>query len=88
MRRASFLVSSLADAGIRLGAGKKRHEQNRVPRLILYEHHKLWIVAAALFSQLPDCVFGIRKCGLNIRQVGAYRIVLDDPVPSAYREEI
>jgi hypothetical protein len=59
-----------------------------VPRLILHDHHKLWIVTAALFSQLPDCVFGIGKCGLNIRQVGANRIILDDPAPSAYREEI
>jgi len=59
-----------------------------MPRLILYDHHKLWIVAAAPFSQLPDCVLGIGKCGLNVRQVGANRIILDDPVPSAYREEI
>jgi hypothetical protein len=44
------------------GAGEKRQGQNRLPRLILYEHHQGWIVPDALFSQFPDCVLSIRKC--------------------------
>jgi hypothetical protein len=34
-----------------LGAREKRQGQNRLPRLILYEHHQGWIVPAALFPQ-------------------------------------
>jgi hypothetical protein len=72
---------------LHLGAREKRYEQNRMPRLILYDDHKICVVSVTLFSQLPNCVLGIGKCGLNIRQIGANRIVLDDPVSSAYREE-
>jgi hypothetical protein len=59
-----------------LAAGKKRQGQNRLPGLILYEHHQSQIVVAAVFSQLSDCVLGIRKCRRYIRQVRAIRIIL------------
>ena len=55
--------------------------------MILYEHHQSRIVIAALFSQLSDCVLGIRKCRRHIRQIRASRIILD-PVLSVYRKEI
>jgi hypothetical protein len=70
-----------------LRAGEKRQEQNRLTGLILYNHHKSRIVAAAILSQLPDCVLGIRKCRCNVWQIRAIRII-NDPIPSAYREEV
>jgi hypothetical protein len=42
--------------------------------LIRYEHHQGRIVVAALFSQLPDCGLGKRKCRRNIWQI---RILFD-----------
>jgi hypothetical protein len=70
-----------------LRSQEKRQGQNRPSDLILYEHHQSRIVEAALFSQLPNCALGIRKCCRNIRQVPAIKIILD-PVPSADREKI
>jgi len=74
-----------------LAAGKKRQRQNRLPDLIFYDHHQSRIVlvriVVALFSQLLDCVLGMRKCRRYIRQVCASRVILD-PCPSAYRKEI
>ena len=58
-----------------------------MPGLIRYEHHQGQIVVAALLLQLPDCVFGIRKCRRNIWQVDTIRTILD-PVSSVYRKEI
>jgi len=58
--------------------------------MIFYDHHQSRIVVvciATLFSQLPDCIFSIRKRRRYIRQVRAIRIILD-PIPSVYREEI
>jgi hypothetical protein len=57
--------------------GKNGKDKNRPPRLILDEHHQARIVPAALFSQLPDCVFGVRKCCPNIRQLPTNGIILD-----------
>jgi hypothetical protein len=34
-------------------------------------------IIVALFSQLSDCVLGTRKCRRFIRQVRAFRIILD-----------
>ena len=74
-----------------LAARKKRQRQNRLPDLIFYDHHQSRIVVVrivvALFSQLSDCVLGMRKCRRYIRQVCASRVILD-PCPSAYRKEI
>jgi hypothetical protein len=71
-----------------LAARKKRQGQNRLPGLILYDHQQRQIIlVATLFSQLPDCVFGIGKRGHYVRQVRPLRIILD-PTPSVYREEI
>jgi hypothetical protein len=70
-----------------LATRKKRQGQNRLPGLIRYEHHQGQIVVAALLSQLPDYVVGMRKCRRSIWQVRAISIVLD-PVSSVYREEI
>jgi hypothetical protein len=40
----------------------KPQGQNRMPGLILHHHHQSQIIlVAALFSQLSDCVLGIRK---------------------------
>jgi hypothetical protein len=72
---------------MRLAAREKRQGQNRLPGLILYEHHQSQIVVDALLSQLSDCVLGIRKCRRLIRQVRAFRIIRD-PVLSVYREKI
>src|SRR4029077_6534948 len=68
-------------------ARKERQGQNRLPGFILYDHHQGRIVVPALFSQLPDCALGMRKCRRNIRQVRTMRII-PDPVPSAYCEEV
>jgi hypothetical protein len=87
IRRTSSRVSSRQEGPI-LGAGEKRHKQNRVAGLILYDHHESGIVVAALFSKLTDRVFSIRKCRRQIRQVRPVRIVLDVSVPRTYREEI
>ena len=56
-----------------LAARKKRQRQNRLPDLIFYDHHQSRIVVvrivAALFLQLLDFVFGMRKCRHHIRQL-------------------
>src|SRR6516165_1985406 len=74
-----------------LAARKKRQRQNRLPDLIFYDHHQSRIVivriVVAIFSQLSDCVLGMRKCRRYIRQVCASRVIID-PCPSAYRKEI
>jgi hypothetical protein len=70
-----------------LATRKKRQGQNRLPGLVRYEHHQGQIVVAALLSQLPDYVLGMRKCRRSIWQVRAISIVLD-PVSSVYREKI
>src|SRR6516165_12695027 len=74
-----------------LATRKKRQRQNRLPDLIFYDHHQSRIVVVrivvALFSQLSDCVLGMRKCRRYIRQVCASRVILD-PCSSAYRKEI
>jgi hypothetical protein len=76
-----------SNAGCLRAARKERQRQNRLPGFILYDHHQGRIVVPALFSQLPGCALGMRKCRRNIRQVRTMRIILD-PVPSAYCEEI
>ena len=74
-----------------LAARKKRQRQNRLPDLIFYDHHQSRIVVVrivvALFSQLSDCVLGMRKCRRYIRQICTSRVILD-PCPSEYRKEI
>jgi len=72
---------------ITLATREERQGQNRLPGLIRYEHHQGRIVVAALFSQLQNCVLGIRKCRRNIWQVRTIGIILD-LIPSVYREEI
>jgi hypothetical protein len=49
-------------------ARKERQGQNHLPGFILYDHYQGRIVVPALFSQLPDCALGMRKCRRNIRQ--------------------
>ncbi len=70
-----------------LAGRQKRQGQNRLPGLILYDHHQGPYRGVALFPQFADGLLGIRKCRPNIRQVRAVRIILD-PFPAACREEI
>jgi hypothetical protein len=76
-----------AGSGDTLAAREKRQGQNRLA-VILYDHHQSRIIlVAALFSQVSDCVLGIRKRCRYIWQIRAIMIILD-PIPSVYREEI
>ena len=77
----------VALGGDTLAAREKRQGQNRLA-VILYDHHQSRIIlVAALFSQVSDCVLGIRKRCRYIWQIRAITIILD-PIPSVYREEI
>src|SRR6516165_1176921 len=88
MFAAILRASSRKQRGLLLATREKWQGQNRLPGLIFYHHHQGEIIlVATLFSQLPDCVFSIRKRRRYIRQVRAIRIILD-PIPSVYREEI
>ena len=86
-RRCGGPRDQLGNGGCLRVARKERQGQNRLPGFILYDHHQGRIVIPALFSQLPDCALGMRKCRRNIRQVRTIRII-PDPVPSAYYKEI
>ena len=66
--------------GLRV-ARKERQGQNHLLGFILYDHHQGRIALPALFSQLPDCALGMRKCRRNIRQVRAMRIILAQSRP-------
>jgi hypothetical protein len=72
-------------------AGEKRQGQNRLTGLIFYDHHQSRIVGVcivALFSQLLDCGFGVRKCRRCIQQVCASRIIIHGLCLPLYRKEI
>jgi hypothetical protein len=69
-----------------LASRKERQGQHHLSGFILYDHRQSRIVVRALFSQLPDFVFGMRKCRRNIRQVRTMRVIFNPP-RSAYGEE-
>jgi hypothetical protein len=87
LRQLSDIDADAPGLVTQLASRKERQGQRHLSGFILYDHHRSRIVVRALFSQLPDFAFGMRKCRRNIRQVRTMRVILN-PALSVYCEEI